>query len=100
MNGQVVIPSDAEVRPEDVLPTVSGDLGGDSSASAAAAPAVAPLANYTLPALLAPDVNASWHLVDSPPGATCEVGYCIRETAHLNESRTACCKLNPSFGSK
>ncbi|EIE25045.1 hypothetical protein COCSUDRAFT_46570 [Coccomyxa subellipsoidea C-169] len=87
VNGQVVIPSDAEVRPEDVLPTVSGDLGGDSSASAAAAPAPAPLANYTLPALLAPDVNASWHLVDSPPGATCEVlmrPYILQQDGHTN----------------
>lgn len=68
VNGQVVIPTDAAIRPEDVIAAPSGDLGS----AAAAAPAPAP-ANITLPAELAPDVNATWHILDSPPGATCEV---------------------------
>lgn len=75
VNGEVVIPNDVAVNSDNIgapLPP-SGDLGGSA---AAAAPAPAPSANLTLPAELAPDVNATWHLVDSPVGATCEVSCC------------------------
>lgn len=49
-NGQLMVPSDASVSP---------------------APGPSPA---TIPLLLSPDVNATWHMVDSPPNATCEVG--------------------------
>lgn len=84
VNGQVMIPSDAsaDVSANGDVPVPSGDFGQ----AAAAAPGPAP-ANIAIPELLSPDVNATWHWVDSPPGAACEVGPFSRATclSCLNE---------------
>ena len=89
VNGQIMIPSDAtadDVSTNGDIPEPSGDFE-----PAAAAPGPAP-ANITIPALLSPDVNATWHWVDSPPGATCEVGQTTSATmVHLIEGHVIAC---------
>lgn len=79
VNGQVMIPSDAsaDVSANGDIPVPSGDIGP----AAAAAPGPTP-ATIIIPELLSPDVNATWHLVDSPPGATCEVGLLSSRNMH------------------
>ncbi|CAL8461996.1 g1527 [Coccomyxa elongata] len=84
VNGQVMIPSgaSADVSGNGDIPVPSGDFG--PAAAAAPGPAAA---NFTIPELLSPDVNATWHLVDSPPGAACEVlmrPYIVQQDGHTN----------------
>ncbi|BDA41280.1 probable major extracellular endoglucanase at C-terminar half [Coccomyxa sp. Obi] len=81
-DGQAMIPTDPLVSANGEISVPSGTL----APAAAPAPGRSP-ANLNIPELLSPNVNATWHIIDSPPGATCEVlmrPYIVQQDGHTN----------------